>query len=112
MISLKQLLSELHPIPTSTAFPTYDVDGEIQKVIMTYNDASNQGLKGGVSSLNPADWEFDRHGEIVSNTNGGYSTQMSVESEPRARDVVDNAMYRIGWQVALKDGQLQFRPLD
>lgn len=112
MISLKTLLSELQYTPTPTATPTYDIDGEIEKVIFTYNDATNQGLKGGVSVLNPNDWEFNRHGEIISQTNGGYSTQIAIDRDDRARKIVGDAMYRIGWDAVLIDGQLQFRPID
>jgi len=65
MIKLKTILKELYSIPGTSAMPTYNVDGEILQVISTYNSIVKQVLRGGVSELNPMDWDFDRDWETI-----------------------------------------------
>ena len=113
MIKLKNILKELYSIPGTSAMPTYNMDGEILQVISTYNDIVKQVLMGGTSELNPADWEFDRHGEIRSKSGGtqGYSTQRAILDDPKATKMVDDALFNIGWRVAIEGSVLVFIPL-
>lgn len=113
MIKLKTILKELYSIPGTSAMPTYNIDGEIQQVIATYNDIVKQVLMGGVSELNPTDWDYDRHGEIRSKSGGtqGYSTQRAVYEDKKATRMVDNALFNIGWRVAIEENNLVFIPL-
>jgi hypothetical protein len=113
MIKLKTILKELYSIPGTSAMPTYNVDGEILQVISTYNSIVKQVLRGGVSELNPMDWDFDRHGELMSKSGGseGYSTQRAVYEDGKSAKAVDNALFRIGWRVAIENEKLVFIPL-
>ena len=114
MILLKDILKELYNRPTDTAYPTYDVDGDVEKVITTWNDSTNQALKGGTSNLNMTDWEFDRHSEIRSKSDGGFgfSTYQAVDEDPKARRIVHNALRRIGYEVRFDTDGLVFIPID
>jgi hypothetical protein len=111
---IKTHLSESYPTPVSGNVPTYDIDGEILQVISTYNLASRYALGSGASRLNPADWKFDRHGELKSSSGGteGYSTQRSIFESPKASKIVDDALSNIGWRVGIEENRLVFIPLN
>ncbi len=114
MIKLANILKELYNRPTDTTYPTYRVDGDVEKVITTWNDSTNQALKGGTSNLNMTDWEFDRHSEIRSKSDSGFgwSTYQAVDEDPVARRIVHNALRRIGYRVKFDGDGLVFIPID
>jgi hypothetical protein len=114
MIKLKDLIKEYISRPTNSSYPTYEVDGDVEKVINTWNDSTNQALKGGTSNLNMTDWDFDRHSEIRSKSDGGFgwSTYQAVDEDPLARKIVHNALRRIGYRVRFDGDGLVFIPID
>ena len=114
MIKLKDIIKEFYSIPTNSAYPTYEIDGEIEKVINTWNTYTNQSLNGGVSDLNMTDWEFDRHNEIRSKSDGGYgwSTYQAIDENPAAKKIVDDALHRVGYRVRYDADGLVFIPIN
>lgn len=110
MIKLRTLLEydTIQTLPTF-ASQTYDLDGTVEKVIFTFNSSMSTALGSNFTGLDPHHFEIS-NGIITSDA----SIKIDLHSllvEPRSKQIVIDALKRIGYKVNCKNDFIKFIPI-